>query len=147
MTDSKKSAWPYGITLVYVLFAAGMIGAVIFAVRNPTDLVSKDYYQQEIRHQERIDSEQRGQKDPEAPTMTIKGRACVIHFPGNPPGSGTLTLYRPTDANLDRTVPIALHGQQNQTLDLSDAVPGLWRLRIEWTRSIETYFSEEVLIL
>ena len=147
MNDRKKSSWPFAIALVYGLFAAGMIGVVIFAVRHPSDLVSRDYYQKEIRYQQQIDSEKRAQKDADAPTIAIKGRECVIHFPGNPPASGTLTLYRPADAALDRTVPLALDGQQNQTLNLADAASGLWRLRMEWNRNGETYFKEQEVVV
>ena len=145
----KKYSWPLAIALAYGLFAVLTIGFVVFAVRNPTDLVSRDYYRDEIRHQERMDSEQRAQNDPDAPTVAMNkaARTCVIHFPGTAPASGTLTLYRPSDAKLDRTVAVSLDGKQSQTLDLADSVPGLWRLRIEWTRSNETYFSEEVLVL
>lgn len=147
MNDRKKSSWPFAIALVYGLFAAGMIGVVIFAVRHPSDLVSRDYYQKEIRYQQQIDSEKRAQKDADAPTISIKGRECVIHFPGNPPASGTLTLYRPADAALDRTVSLALDGQQNQTLNLADAASGLWRLRMEWNRNGETYFKEQEVVV
>ena len=126
-----------------------MMRFVIFAVRSPTDLVSRDYYRDEIRYQQRIDSEKRAQKDPYAPTVVLdkSDRTCIVHFPGTPPENGTLMLYRPSDAKLDRTIPVQLDGQQNQSLNLADAAAGLWRLRIEWTRSNETYFSEEVLIL
>ena len=149
MNEPKKSSWPLAIALVYGLFATGMIGIVIFAVRHPSDLVSRDYYQKEIRYQQQIDSEKRAQKDVDAPTVAVDktARTCVVHFPGNPPANGSLTLYRPSDAALDRTVPLALDGKQSQTLNLADAASGLWRLRIEWTRSNETYASEEAIVL
>ena len=149
MNESRITPWPLAITLAYGLFALLTIGFVVFAVRNPTDLVSRDYYRDEIQHQQRIDSERRAQNDPDAPTIVVdkSARTCVVHFPGAVPANGTLTLYRPADAKLDRTVPVSLDELQNQVLNLADAASGLWRLRIEWTRSNETYFSEEVLVL
>lgn len=147
MNDRKKSSWPFAIALVYALFAAGMIGVVIFAVRHPSDLVSRDYYQKEIRYQQQIDSEKRAQNDPDAPTVAINDRLCIIHYPGIPPEGGAIKLYRPSDEALDRSMPMKLDDQQNQTVDLAGISAGLWRLRLEWTRNGQDYSREEVCML
>lgn len=147
MSDPKRTSWPYAIALVYALFAAAMTGFVVFAVRHPTDLVSRDYYQKEIRYQQQIDSEHRAQKDPDAPTVAINDRLCIIHYPGVPPEGGLIKLYRPSDAALDQSMPMKLDDRRNQTVDLAGISAGLWRLRLEWTRNGQNYFREEVCML
>lgn len=143
----KKTLWPYGVAAAYIAFALAMAGLVVFAVRRPSDLVSKDYYRQEIEHQQRIEAERRAIADPDAPTVAVDARSCTVSFPGAAPTSGSLTFYRPSDAKLDRTIPLALDANGQQAVDLAGFQPGLWRLRLEWKRNSETYYLEEVAVL
>lgn len=145
----KKTLWPYAVTAAYSAFFLGMASLVVFAVRNPSDLVSKDYYRQEIEHQQRIDSERRAREDAHPPVMRYDQHrnAFVVEFPSKAPDAGTLTFYRPSDAKLDRVVPIDLDEHLRQSVDLTDFKNGLWRMRLEWTRQADKYFMEQVLVL
>src|SRR6476619_1755487 len=53
--NSAKNLWPYGIILTFVLFISGTVGLVVMACAQKVDLVSLDYYEQEIRFQSRLD--------------------------------------------------------------------------------------------
>jgi hypothetical protein len=146
---TKKSVWPWAVALAYGGFAATMIGLVIFSLHNPTDLVSKDYYAQELKHQQRIDSERRARDDAHPPLMRYdrNRNAFVVEFASHAPDTGKLTFYRPSDAKLDRTVPLGLDAAGKQVIAVTDLEPGLWRMRLEWTRNSEDYYMEEVAVL
>ena len=50
-----KLSWGYKIAFVYIIFVAG-IGFLVFkASSQKFDLVTKDYYDQELKYQEVID--------------------------------------------------------------------------------------------
>jgi hypothetical protein len=146
---TKRTIWPYAVTAAYTAFFLGMASLVVFAFRNPSDLVSKDYYQQELEHQQRIESEQRARDDAHAPLMRYdqSRNAFSIVFETDTPDSGTLTFYRPSDARLDRVIPIMLDESRSQIVDLADFSPGFWRLRMEWQRNGANFFREQTLNL
>ena len=50
-----KLSWGYKITLVYIAFVAGMGFLVFKASSQKFDLVTKDYYEQELKYQQVID--------------------------------------------------------------------------------------------
>ena len=52
---SSWNPWPTGLVVVLGLFATGVFSFGLFAVRHSQDLVSPDYYDREIRHQEHMD--------------------------------------------------------------------------------------------
>ena len=63
MTPSAPKKWnPWPICLIgfFTLAILACVGFVAFCVANPTDLVSRDYYEQEIRHQAQMDRADRG---------------------------------------------------------------------------------------
>ena len=47
--------WPVGIAVIYIFFMVVVIGVVIFSTYHKVDLVSDDYYEQEMRYQQQID--------------------------------------------------------------------------------------------
>src|SRR4051794_7473798 len=50
-----RNLWPHAIILVFALFISGTVSLVIFACSQKLDLVSADYYEQELKFQRRID--------------------------------------------------------------------------------------------
>ena len=49
--------WGMGIALGYVAFAAATLGFVVFAMEQPVELVSGDYYQRALKHDDRMAAE------------------------------------------------------------------------------------------
>jgi hypothetical protein len=125
-----------------------MASFVTFTLRHPTDLVSKDYYKQEVDYQSHMDNARRADADPGSASLHLDAatRVCEIEFPAAGV-EGNVTLYRPADAALDRTVPIALDINRRQQIDLASLAPGLWRVRLQWTRGAEEYFKEKAIHL
>ncbi len=108
MTEvKKKSRWGIGLAVVYGAFLVVMIGIVIASRFQPVDLVSRDYYDREIKYQDQIDRMQRSQT--EGMQLTIEHSAkdglLTVKFPaGVEPAAvtGKLKLFRPSNAALDR---------------------------------------------
>ncbi len=51
--------WGVGIAIVYILFVLGMLTLVFKSRSQKIDLVTENYYQQELAYQEEIDAKQR----------------------------------------------------------------------------------------
>jgi hypothetical protein len=142
--------WGVGIAATYILFAAATGGFVAFAMSRPVSLVSPDYYADSMREDQHLAATQNAQ---------ALGAALGIHSDGRdrihvslPPthataASGTVTLYRASDAAADRTVP--LHPDLNgaQEVDVRGLPRGSWLVQLRWKVDGQDYYFERPVIL
>ena len=142
-----KISWPWGIVGFFVLFIAGIGTCIAIAVNHNEGLVSKDYYEQEIRYQQRIDAIKRTQEqgvipliayDTASPAMTIRFAAAAAVQAA----TGTVTLYRASDASLDRSVAFAPDAAGAQNIPGALA-RGAWRVKLEWWKDGQAFYIEQ----
>jgi nitrogen fixation protein FixH len=150
--SSQRSLWPYGIFATLLLFGGGIAALAVTAVSHHWDLVRSDYYEHEIRYQEQIDRESRTASIGAKPvvsydveTAQVNVRLPGMHAVKQP--TGTLHLYRPSDAGLDREVPLLLDDEGAQQIDVATLRPGLWKLEITWRVDGIDYSSRHSLVL
>lgn len=145
----KPPSWGRGLFVFVALFIAALVAFVLLTLRNRFDLVAPDYYDQEIRYQDRIDALQRTQTIAREPVLRYNAatRALELVFPHPGPLTGTLTLYRPSDKSLDRTLALQPDDAGRQRVDLADLAPGPWRIQAAWTKDGVSYYAEELMVL
>lgn len=132
----KKNLWPYGIILAFVLFISGTIGLIVMASTQHEDLVSKNYYEQELRYQSRLDSLERAASSGASLVYDAVERRIVVALPVSPSHtstSGTVQLYRPSEAGLDREITLQPGGDGRQSIDVRALQSGLWKVRVCWS--------------
>src|SRR5215470_15811214 len=108
----SRNFWPYGIILTFVLFISGTIGLVVMACGQKSELVSPDYYEQEIRFQSQLDRAARARAVAASVSYEPASRQIKIEFPADlavKAPSGHVKLYRPSAANLDRQFELELN--------------------------------------
>ena len=154
MTTETKlfNPWPVAIIGAFVAFFAGTVGLVVTAAHQRVDLVSPDYYEQEIRYQQRLDqlsrtSAVRSQVHVayDAVTRGVRISLPAAHAQRRP--AGRVQFYRPSEAGLDRAAKLELDSQGVQTVNAADLSPGLWRVRIHWKVDGHDYFVDETVII
>jgi hypothetical protein len=136
--------WGHGIALVYGTFALATVGFVVFAMDQPVDLVSEDYYARSITLDARRAAEANARALGAGFTITTRETAVEVQWPAaaREGATGTLTLYRPSDARADRTAAMAPDADGRQPMSLSGLAPGKWMLQVEWQASGRTYYAE-----
>ena len=142
-----KNAWPVGIVIFFIVFISGVVGFTVWSAHHRDDLVAPDYYEQELRFQERIDATVRAGMAHLTPTVEYDREASALMLTFAPAeavqsATGTVTLYRPSDASLDRAFPFDPDPAGVLNIPISLA-RGLWRVRVEWYKRDQTYFAEE----
>lgn len=142
--------WPYALSAFLGLFAACVIGFGAWAVRQKIDLVGPDYYEHEVRYQQQIDRESRtlAMGEPVAIAYSLDSNRISIVLPATHAQSsptGQIRFYRPSDASLDRTIPLAVDASGRQELDASALLNGRWKVRVTWTSAGTDYTAEEKL--
>ncbi|WP_422081906.1 FixH family protein [Ulvibacterium sp.] len=143
-----KINWGTGIVLAFV----GFIGFILFFVVRMSmdnkanhDLVTEEYYKQELAYQKEIDAEANAKNltDPIKIEKTNKG--LLLKFPKNLEGQniqGTVSLYRPSNKHLDFNLPVSL---SNAHLLIPDKrlLGGRWDIKIIWEHEGKEFLHKE----
>ncbi len=142
--------WGTKIALTYIVFATGTLTMVGIAVSQRTDLVTPDYYARALKQDERMAAQ--------ANTAAL-GRAfeiassdndrLVVRWP-HQPDAGSLVLYRPSNADADRTVVLAATATgtgAEQEIRMGDLSRGLWRVQVTWSWQGRPYYAEQDVVL
>ncbi|MBB3124820.1 hypothetical protein FHS04_002347 [Mesoflavibacter sabulilitoris] len=146
-----KLNWGTGIVIAFI----GFISFIMYFVINMNtdkkldhDLVTEDYYKQELKYQNDIDKE----KNAKTLSANLKWRktekGMLISFPENlePSNiSGKVFLYRPSNKQLDFETTISL---SNHNLLIPDKrlLDGRWNIKIDWNYKGNNYlYKEEIL--
>jgi len=148
----SKSTFNWGIAIAVFLTAFTLIlmTKVIFSISNDFDLVTEDYYEDEIKYQEIIDK-MSNSKALQEPLEIIRGKnKLIIQFPTNLNTKdirGIIKFYRSSNAKLDRDIKIVPDVEFKQTIDLTKFEKGMWRLLIDWSAGGVLYYNEDDLYL
>lgn len=143
-----KLNWGTGIVLAYAVFAAATLGFAVFAMEQPVELVSADYYQRALDHDGRMAAEVNAARlgdrfridaDPAAKSLTLTWSVAA-------PDSGRLTLYRASGAAQDRVVPIAATAGR-QVIGLDGLEAGRWHVQVQWRHAELDYYVERTIAL
>ncbi len=153
MTKTKTdNRWGIGVFVLYGSFVLFILACVGFASFQRFDLVEEGYYDKGIKYQDQIDRVARTQNLIERPSITVDtyDRTLVVTFPQQFPAdrvSGTLLLFRPSNAHWDRTEPLQLNEEGAQKIPLAGLPHGQWLVKLEWSFDAVQYYSEETLFL
>lgn len=143
----KRNLWGTAVVVIYAAFAASTLGFVAFAMTQPVDLVSPDYYQRSLVEDRRIAARDaaRGLGDAVSAEVDAAARTVVIRVP-SPGAAGTVTLYRPAGSAADRTVPLALRDGR-QVLSTAGLASGHWLVQIDWSAGGRPFYYEAAVSL
>lgn len=147
-----RNLWPWAIIATFIVFLSGTASLVVLACSQKVDLVSADYYEQEVRFQSHLDrlNHARELKRPASVRFDAATQRLLIALPSEQNGkvtNGQIHLYRPSTASLDERVALKVNDLGQQSLDASALHPGFWKVRIAWTCAGQDYFAEEGILV
>jgi nitrogen fixation protein FixH len=145
-----KIHWGTGLAVAFGVFAIGILIMVRISMNREIDLVSDDYYQREIHHQDQIDIQKRSNSLPEQPGIGVTSASVIVKLPKTfSPDSttGVLTFYRPADRHKDFVVSLKLDSANTQFVPTTSLQKGLWRLKLHWTHHFQDYYHEEAIVI
>jgi nitrogen fixation protein FixH len=142
--------WPYGVIAFFILLFCGIATALVITTTHRESLVSENYYEQELKYQDRIDSAVRAQKCGARVQVDGQQGRLMVTVPAAQVAqaiSGAIEFYRPSAPELDCTFPLAPNAAGSQAVDVSKLRAGLWRVRVKWAAGGESYFLEQRITL
>lgn len=140
-----KINWGHKIIVVYGLFVAGIMTMVYLTSKQNRDLVSDDYYAEELAYQEVINKSAKT-ASLSAPIEVVKSENMLnINFPiefNKKISKGKWTLYFAADRKKD------VHGEfeiTNRSLkvDFPEKASGLYLFKIDWISDGVSYYYEK----
>jgi hypothetical protein len=92
-------SWGKGIILVFAVFMIG-IGVMVYkSMTKNIDLVTKDYYETELKYQEQINKINNTNSLKEGLKLEYNGKSIIINYPADKSKiSGEISFYKPSDA-------------------------------------------------
>jgi nitrogen fixation protein FixH len=149
---TKRNLWPYGIVASFVAFIGGTVCLIVMACSSPSDLVAKDYYEQEIRFQKQMERsaraallEQRTSLSYDAAAQQIRLVLPAEHAADQ--ATGTVELYRPSESALDKRLALGTDSTGVQTIDAKQLKPGSWKVRVSWAVGAEEFYLERAIVV
>lgn len=140
--------WGWRITIFLTLFIGFIMSMVIYSFSTTNDLVSEDYYNQEILYQQNIDAQKNALSLAHEATLTIDNEVVILTFPSNfnqVIEKGNITFYRPDNAKLDKSFDLNLNNLNKQVINRTEIARGFYKVTVQFVSDNKTYlFNKEI---
>ena len=140
--------WGKWIIVSFLLFAA-FIGFLVFiCVREDINLVSKNYYKEELVYQKQIDRLNNTNELLEKPVMHLAAGILEIQFSRfQEVERGEVRLFRPSDIRFDKMFILSESVENARRIDVRDLPKGMYHARMQWFMNGKEYFLEDTISL
>jgi nitrogen fixation protein FixH len=142
-------SWGYKIALTYLSFVGGICFMIYKTTQAKSDLVTPDYYAQELKYQDKLDESKRAAALSESLQVTHKDGSLVVRFPKDFTGkekTGTVLLYCPSDENKDLSKDIKAVSDQ-MVIPLVPKNKGWYQVQINYkVEGVSYYFEQKILL-
>ncbi len=136
--------WGYKLMLVFIVFAL-LIGTLVYkSINTKYDLVSKDYYKDELRYQERIDRTSNADSI-SAVAITQDNTNLIIQLPKEQIGfktEGEILMYCKTDADNDVQFSLQTDSTGKQLIDKKKLHKGAYQLKLTWQTDKKKFYNQ-----
>ncbi|MBI3850263.1 MAG: FixH family protein [Verrucomicrobia bacterium] len=151
-TAPLRNLWPHAIIATFVIFICGTAALIAIACTHQTDLITPNYYEDEIKFQSRLD--QLNRTAPLSNQVVVAYDAAKqsisISLPAGQTSSvtsGRIELYRPSATDRDRELKLQIDASGSQTVDAASLLPGFWKVRVHWTTQGQDYFADKSIVV
>jgi len=143
-----KINWGTGVVIAMVLFMVFILQFVYRTLANDKyehQLVSEDYYKDELYYQQEIDKMNNASKLEQNTTLERTKEGFLITFPSKMDVTkimGNIYFQRPSNDKLDFEQDIKLTDNRI-VINHDNLVSGKWKVKIDWKYNDEEYMLKE----
>ncbi|MCX7743396.1 MAG: FixH family protein [Flavobacteriales bacterium] len=144
--------WGKGITITIILFVS-FIMYLVFTCMKQTDinLVSADYYEQEVAYQQVIDKKNNLEKLGGKPVVSVLSPHQLVvdmsELSSWDHSEGNIYMFRPSNPSLDQQFNLSLDQNGKQVLTMNQLASGKWIAKISWSRLGTEYYYEQTVMV
>ena len=142
--------WGNKLIVVFIIFG-GMISYMVYrCMQTPVNLVSEQYYKDELAYQQVIDGTRQANALSGKVQLAMVDGAIRIDMPSEMRGRavrGTIFFYCPSDISRDRRFPLQTDIAGGQALGKGWVPGGHYTVKISWQTGGVNYFMEQPLVI
>jgi hypothetical protein len=133
------------VLVSFIFFGCFMAALVTVCLREDVGLVSKNYYSEELVHQQKMDQVKNTSELSLQPKISVDGNLLKVDFQGvGKIEKGQLVLLRPSDSSKDQKFEITSKNGE-QVFQLPENGKGLYRAGLKWTMGDKEYYLEKLI--
>lgn len=142
-----KFNWGHGITVAIIAFMTFIIYIVVQTYGLNADLVQDDFYEEEVRTNEKKIMSQNYAKLNSKIEIEQKEEGILIIFPQElANATGKIQFYRRDDKRLDKFYEIKLDDNNVQTLAYNEFLVGKYDIKIECEKDQTKYLHQSSIL-
>lgn len=137
------------ITILYLSFVGLILTLVFMCFQQKVELVSKDYYAQEIKFQDKINAINNEKNLTGSISHSVNGKEIVLTIDSallNKGFEGTVIFFRPSDSSKDFQLKMNFVDNE-QIINANELIHGTYKLQLSWIVNHKNYFKEEVIFI
>lgn len=149
MSQSKFN-WGTGILITIILFMLIVISTAVYLMNQDVDLVTNDYYNKGINHQQQIDRMNRTNAMDDKVQISPENGYLKLKFPksyAQKSFNGTIQFYRPSDSKKDFALSISIDTSAQQIIPVQNLEKGYWKVELSWTQDSLEYYKESSFVI
>ncbi len=141
--------WGKKILFVYLAFVGVMIFMVVKSFQQDYDLVTPDYYAEELKFQDQIDASNNAAQYNDSIEVSAQQSAVVLQFPAQFAGAATgeVYFYKASNSENDVKQALKLDASGEQSFNRSQFATGAYTVKIKWVYNNTNYYTEKDLFL
>jgi nitrogen fixation protein FixH len=141
----KKQAgfhWGHAVIIYFSMFVVFMLFMVYQASQQTFDLVSENYYDEEIAYQSTIDEQHRANELSVKASLSIADNVLSVRIPSETAAqSGEIYLFSPVATARDKRYALNTDASGLQMLDLGKLDKGIYDVQLRW-KSKDVYYRQ-----
>lgn len=137
------------ITVLYLSFVALILTLVFMCFGQKVELVSKDYYAQEIAFQDKINAVNNEKSLIGSINHSVNGNEVILTIDSTLLSNdfeGTIVFFRPSDSSKDVKLKMNFNNY-TQIINGSSLIHGAYKLQLTWVTNHTKYFKEDVIFI
>ena len=144
-----KWNWGWALTLVFIAFATHISILVYKCTQQQYDLVSADYYNEELKYQDKIDGAKNAKQL--TPVQLVQtGEELSLQLPKELNGhalTGQVWLYCPANAAYDYKAALQVNDEGVMMIDKKKLADANYTAKITWEAGDTKYYNEQPLTI
>lgn len=137
------------ITILYLSFVGLILTLVFMCFSQKVELVSKDYYAQEIKFQDKINAINNEKNLTGSINHSVNGKEIILTIDPvllNKDFEGIINFFRPSDSSKDFQLKMNFVNNE-QIINTNELIHGTYKLQLSWVVNHKNYFKEEVIFI
>ena len=145
-----KFSWGTGILITIIVFVTFFVSFIFFSLTHDVNLVTKDYFPEEIAYESTLQKIKNTQKLTEKISFKREENTLEIIFPKDleyEKITGKIHFFYITSYRKDKKYKIKLDHSGKQVFDINDFQKGRYTIKFDWLYKEKEYYQEIKIII